>query len=59
MPKTDINKILKKDFSNLHIVDYNSYDKRQELKELTVQRELAVKNKEVDWQRLGKFIIKI
>jgi hypothetical protein len=59
MPKENINKILKQDASKkVKVIDYSSDAKRDDLTKLKEKRDDVLKNKEVDWQQMGSFIIK-
>ena len=59
MPKADINTILKKGASSkVKIIDYSTDAKKEDLSKLKEKRDDVLKSKDVDWHKLGSFIIK-
>lgn len=58
MPKTDINTILKRGSgTEIKTIDYTSPEKMAHLKELKKKSERALKNKEVNMDRLSRLYI--
>lgn len=60
MPKISLDKLMKPGakmkFAN---VDYSTEEKQKELAELKKKQQEILKQAEVDWQELNKFVIKL
>lgn len=60
MPTTNINSILKKGVdTTIKTVDYSTPEKQEQLKQLKVKSETALKNKYVNPNKLNKIIINV
>ena len=58
MPKTDINKILKKGIkTKVKIIDYSRPAQIKKLKKVKAETELCLKNKDVNWYKMSQIII--
>jgi hypothetical protein len=59
MPKTNIDTILKNGATTRpNRVNYSSAEKKRDLKKLKVKSDTALENKEVNIQKLSKFVMK-
>jgi triosephosphate isomerase len=60
MATRNIREILKPDASTkAYPINYGSSVKKKEMKELKSMRDKAFKSKDIDWDRLSQFVMKI